>query len=253
MDIKKDLFDHFPCIEILNYLNNSMIFEFYKFKKIIVIDNFVKEDSNLDILVNKFKQIKKLSIKFMFFDGISKLLNGHHFENLLELNIHSCEINEILEKWINRLAKLQSLSIRLNNILIIECDAFSSLKNLNYLSLEHNSIESLDSRYFSELINLETLCLNHNRLKSLDENTFSGLKNLKTLDLKSNELEILEVNSFRGLGNLKKLNLSKNKLSYFDVRVLDNLARIERIILSGNGNIFNEAELLKQFKAKFEF
>ena len=155
-------------------------------------------------MINYFSnRIEKLKILYIYNETIDNFLNSYYFPNLLELEISNCKLTRLEKKMFDEFQLLQSLKIHNNSELLkIEKDVFSNLKQLTCLDLSFNRIESLDKRTFLELVNLETLNLSKNQLEFVDENIFSSLKKLKNLDLSRNKLEKLDPKSFVGVENV---------------------------------------------------
>ena len=197
-------------------------------------------------------QLEKICICGCFeeisYETIEKLLLGHQFPHVTNLNINYCKLNKMIEnKLLASFPILQTLDISygIYGIRIIDNITFSNMKQLISLDLSSNCIESISKSAFSDLINLKYLNLNSNRIERIDENVFSSLNNLQVLNLSRNLLTSLDPKLFAGLGNLISLDLNSNDLSNFDLDILDYITRIEMINLYRNP-IINKDKISKR-------
>ena len=100
-----------------------------------------------------------------------------------------------------------------NNIRIVPCTSFGSLKLLKKLDLSENQIATLPRCSFANTRTLQLLRLSRCQLTSLQEGVFNSLQNLLQLDLSENNINNMEQNLFTNLNKLESLDLSKNKIT----------------------------------------
>lgn len=245
-DITEMLIKHSPNIQSLSlggFLSNFNLDKLIHLKK-LQLGGKLMEDFDFDIFKNISNQLTDLTINI---DNktLNKMFNGYHFSNLSSFSISSNIVTRLDKKMFEAFPILKYLTISVKK-LQIDCETFSSLKQLTELTISYNSISSLEDNYFSNLTNLVFLNLERNDIKVIQENTFSNLKKLQTLNLSFNQIENLSPQSFFGLRKLKYLNLKSNKLRNFDMSILENFDQIEEIDLSENP-IINKEEILTRF------
>ena len=183
------LFTAFPNIEEL-YLradfSNISFDSFVNLKKLKFIGNLL-EGFNFDVLKNICHQLEELSIRFYNMNNIYiyKLLYGHHFSNLIRLEINSSKITILGKKLFDGFPMLQTLIVNHNTRLkAIEKDAFFNLKKLKRLVLCLNrELSEINPELFSCLANLEELDLNGNKLRHFDLKIMDYIVNIKVIYL----------------------------------------------------------------------
>eukprot|EP00122_Pirum_gemmata_P020473 Pgem_evm1s19140 len=173
---------------------------------------------------------------------------GHYvfsdFKNLKHLSINKSPLIGFAAHSFVGLEKLETLDLRMNNILTLmplnitqvsntdyyELNAtlglsylpsetsneirtpFTNLPKLTALILEGNRIEFVLKEQFKHLSKLNLLSLANNRLYLLPSNAFFNLKKLQSLLLHSNPIFEVEENAFKGLYSLKILTLFGNMI-----------------------------------------
>ncbi|CAL8140087.1 unnamed protein product [Orchesella dallaii] len=140
------------------------------------------------------------------------------------------------------------LTLRRNNISVIEDLAFSELKQLNFLDLSYNNLRSgsLNEKVFMGPFNasqgyfplpLKHLNLSHNFIHSLNIKAFDHLTNLQTLDLSHNPLKVLSGTTSMAIAsmkNLEYLGLAQCGLDQIHAGMLHDLDKLSALDLSGN-------------------
>lgn len=173
------------------------------------------------------------------------------FPQLIVLQVINCTIESINDRSFVNLKKLKYLHLPMNEIEVIDRNAFKDLVKLEWLSLFHNNIEYLSVRTFASLENLKFLHLGENRIDVLHSGTFTALKKLEVLNLKNNHLKFLDEKIFSTLLNLKNLSLSNNHFTALDENLLKFNVKLERIWIHGNelqsldSSMFDDMKSLK--------
>ncbi|XP_056323175.1 wnt-activated inhibitory factor 2 [Danio aesculapii] len=133
---------------------------------------------------------------------------------------------------------LHELSLRDNNIQVIQSCAFCGLHRLHLLDLSRNRLEDVHPEAFSELNQLRNLNLS-NTLTAAGANQLSSaldsLNSLQILDLSGNRLKTIPLSGF-GKFSLTTLNLTHNSITTLDTNELTKLSeyREMRVYLSHN-------------------
>lgn len=193
--ITTQLFNTMPNIEELSLCGKLSFFKLENLVNLkkLTLQGTIDENFNFQLFKSSCNQLEELSVCFdnddeeIFF----KLFDGHHFSNLLILDI-GCNIKRLNKKLLNYFPVLRELSMDECKLEMIEDDAFSNLKQLVRLDLSNNLLETLNNPSFSGLINLEYLNLSNNKIKCIDDFVFSNLKKLRRLNLTNNRLSLLE-------------------------------------------------------------
>lgn len=106
--------------------------------------------------------------------------------------------NNILEN-VSALTSIESLNISYLNLNDINPGAFSNVIQMKSLDCSNNNLQYLHSNVFDKVNNLEVLSLARNNLRGIPRNLFSQLKKLKKLDLSENKLLKVDHETFYGL------------------------------------------------------
>ena len=121
---------------------------------------------------------------------------------------------------LNKLSKLEHLTLKRNNVVTIQNGDLSALKCLRTLNLSRNNLGTtgvpLDIFDNEEL---NTLDLSHNKLTEVPEGIFSA-KSILVLNLSYNQLEVIP----------SQLLMNTTDLLYFDVRYVQ-MAKLNRIAI----------------------
>ena len=153
---------------------------------------------------------------------------------------------------LNKLPKLEHLTLKRNNIDSIKSAELSSLKCLRTLNLSRNNLGTTGVPIdIFENEELNTLDLSHNKLTEVPEGIFRA-KSILVLNLSHNQLEVIPSQllmnttdllhfdvsynnldalppQLRRLTNLHTLTLSNNPLSHFQIRPLPSLTELRTL------------------------
>ncbi|XP_011202190.2 uncharacterized protein LOC105225435 [Bactrocera dorsalis] len=129
----------------------------------------------------------------------------------LELNRNL--IKSIQNKALQNFSGLTSLSLRHNQIDVLQDHAFYGLGNLENLDLSFNGIVAISSASLQHLTRLTTLDLTHNFLRALTSDLITPLPSLQVLRLAGNDISIVAKNALDGARELKSLSMQDNPLS----------------------------------------
>ena len=213
------------------------------------LNGSLDKDFDYDLIKNLCNQLTDLTINCSNFDdeSMNKLFVDHHFPNLSKLRIMNTKITKLGTDFNSRFQQLRDLTIYNNREIRIDCDTFSSLKQLTRLKLTENYFTiDVDKKAFSELTNLEYLKISGKFI--IKEFMFTNLKNLTHLDLSNTRLDMLILPLFFGLEKLEILNLQKCGGIFFDLIILDKLSQLKILDLSDNFSIVNENTILTHMK-----
>jgi hypothetical protein len=203
-------------------------------------------NDNIQILMNStYETFSDMYIDFEdFLTTITLKISGGILYCDLFKNRHTeNQSNQQIKKLVNSCTTQFNtvfLTLRHNNISLLEENDFYGFNNLKILDLSHNMIKTLDGIFWNIPL-LESLYLNHNNLRILNKNCFGGLPHLKELHLDHNNLSVIIPGCFLGLKSLEILNLNNNKLTDFSIQHLDGISRLKLFIKNNNllGKIFS--------------
>ncbi|EFA04080.1 Chaoptin-like Protein [Tribolium castaneum] len=158
------------------------------------------------------------------------------FDNLEELVIDDCGVNEIKPNTFKDLKPLTNLSLSWNHIKEIKEGIFNfvEVKNLN---LSHNRIRILADRAFDNMPVLERVILDFNELKHWSGEWFSGCPQLATVSMTHNFLEELPAKAFKNFWRQQEvanLYFSYNKIRQLDREVFLGSAKFGDLFLDWN-------------------
>ena len=141
------------------------------------------------------------------------------------------------------ISSLNILNFDLNDIYIIEQDAFLNLMNLKNLSIAYNNLTRISTNNFAYQFNLKYLNLSHNQIDFIELDSFQNLENLHALDLSFNSLILIANNQFKGLINLSDL--------YLMSRTILELTNESLCHLTNTNNIYANESLIIKNKCLF--
>lgn len=191
------------------------------------------------------KSVLNLDIKY----GNIEKVGAYAFANLSAVQEITLRGNQIKILEVNAFADHKDLAILgldTNAIVEINRDVFVHLPSLEKLYLTNNKITTLHDRAFGHLNNLKEIEIDRNNIFSLNSETFSGLKKLQKLDLSSNSLEVIGDNTFLPLVNLRSLNLDGNKIQMLDNKAFFGLSSLQSLSLAHNNIV--DIDNLKVFE-----
>ncbi|KOX71025.1 Insulin-like growth factor-binding protein complex acid labile subunit [Melipona quadrifasciata] len=210
---------------------------------------YLDENKITEISETAFDSMKGLAILSMSGNKLrtDKLLWFHYHETLWRLTIENNvdtsmngqpHIRDILEQ----LPRLEYLSLRRNNIALVEIQFDKFAPILNWLDLSGNKLESYDFLVYlprtmrnlylqdndclctiSKLpSDIEHLQVSGNRIVELcNENcsyaslSLKGLKKLRTLTASRNNIRVVSEDAFKDVSQIERLDLSWNQLSFY--------------------------------------
>ena len=194
-DSSTKLFEIFPNIESLNLhgkFSNINLDRFVNLKKLSIY-GLLSNDFNFDLFKNICNQLEYLKIRLnnLNDENISKLLIGHNFLNVLDLEIFNSKIIRLDKKLFDGFPNLQSFYAKYNQALkTIDKDAFSNLNNLKLLGLNfNNQFSYLDPELFSYLKDLEKLDLRYNIFTQIDLKMFNYINKIKEIDVSNHRMD----------------------------------------------------------------
>ncbi|XP_017483008.1 PREDICTED: uncharacterized protein LOC108371901 isoform X2 [Rhagoletis zephyria] len=133
--------------------------------------------------------------------------------NLESLELNRNLIKSIQNKALQNFSGLTSLSLRHNQIDVLQDHAFYGLGALENLDLSFNGIVAISSASLQHLTRLITLDLTHNFLRALTSDLITPLPSLQVLRLAGNDISIVAKNALDGARELKSLSMQDNPLS----------------------------------------
>ncbi|XP_061951429.1 cuscuta receptor 1-like isoform X2 [Populus nigra] len=161
--------------------------------------------------------------------------------NVLDLtanNIAGCVANEGFER-LSRLAKLEVLSLGVNNFNNNILSSLKGISSLKYLDLYYNKLRgSIDMKEFDSLSNLKELSLVGNGIQ--DFVTLTGyegpsrLNKLESLDLGHNRINDSTLSFFKGFSSLKHLYLYNQLDGSIDTKGICELKHLQELDISYN-------------------
>ncbi|XP_075975148.1 toll-like receptor 7 [Anticarsia gemmatalis] len=111
---------------------------------------------------------------------------------------------------------------------------FDSMRKAIVMYLNSSNIININNNTFSRLRDLRILHLDNNKLKQLRGLEFSKLSNLKELYLQSNLIEYISNETFSLLGALEVLRLDGNRLVNYGLWHLDNNKKLQTLYIGSN-------------------
>lgn len=142
--------------------------------------------------------------------------------NLRELNLKSNSIAGPLSRHtLPTLPVLESLNLDRNSITSIQNGALQNYPHLVTLSLRHNQIDVLQDHAFTGLGSLQSLDLGYNGIVAVSGASLQHLGRLLVLDLTHNFLRALTSDLTAPLPALRELRLAGNDISMVAANALD--------------------------------
>lgn len=136
-------------------------------------------------------------------------------------------------KDVDILKNASYVSVKQQQVRVLEEGGFFDLPFLEYVTLIENGIEDLQPGCFKNVSNLATLYLDNNRIAEIKEGVFNGL-NLLFLSLSNNRITIIDTMAFDNMPHLYELDLSFNDINYIDNSWYYNTANLTIIHLNSN-------------------
>lgn len=215
--IKTGTFSNLRRLEYIYLYDNQLEYlEDYSFDNlgsIYVLDlsrNFLKEIP--DKSFNNIKQIDQIILNFNWISIIP-----HQLINSFRTTQFSIDYNHIqtIKRESFKNSRIKYLSMKNNNISVLEDGCFSSINNLYNLALTQNKIKDISNRMFGENYkNIKYLDLSFNSIENL--NYPINFEDLYLLDLSNNGLRLINKNFFKGMKSIYNLNMNNNQLKDLD-------------------------------------
>lgn len=189
--------------------------------------------SELDVELRNYSKVKLFDQ-----DCLDTLVNL----SSLKLKLHQglAEINSDL-LVVNRFENLLELDLSSNQIEFIQSKTFLGLKHLIKLNLSNNLLSYMsNSEFLKPLVNLERLDLSCNRINRIDWKDFKSLVSLRELSLADNEIAVVHETAPFGtslLNQLVYLNLSHNYLNplFVDANTFKAFVNLKTLLLDDCG------------------
>ncbi|XP_041861422.1 platelet glycoprotein V [Melanotaenia boesemani] len=214
-ELEEGIFDTLVNLEELNLHQNQIkSLPTQVFWSLENLKNLTLSSNQLQALPQKtFYNMPKLSKLTIYKNPLLSLpdeLMGH-MPDITEFYLFSTNLVTVPGNVFANMSGLLLLNLHLNDKLKeLPLDLFCCLPNLQKLSLRNNNIELLQPKIFSSLTTLRILLLNDNKLKNLPEDIFENLTGIVAIDLRNNNLMTLPGDIFLSNTHLKDLTLSEN-------------------------------------------
>lgn len=155
-------------------------------------------------------------------DNLLQSYLGVKCSRLMKLDLSHNRLKNLTTEALALTPRLVELDLSFNDLLFLDPDCFSQLKNLRILKLGSN-------RLGMELFYSEEYILRLNNLERLEE-----------LDLSNSSLPDFPLYLINGTTHLKKLSLRDNLIQFIGSGVFEQLGELTALDLSGN--LFSEIE-----------
>lgn len=218
----------------LGILNKTNYFRFFNnLEEMSFLDLSLKgitEDAFIDRLpkLHSF-YFDNVELKYIPVDGLSQL------KSLQKLKIRRTKITRIFSQSFKQMTKLKELILPLNEIQMMEKDAFIGVSNqLTILDLSSNQLtsESLLALSTKEWNNLTHLSLSYNRnLRTIPEQMCMFMPNLQYLNMVQIDLRHISKSMLTGLKKLFVLDLSWNNIQTIEDFAFLNLNNLNELML----------------------
>lgn len=129
------------------------------------------------------------------------------------LNLDRNSISSIRTGALQNFPSLVTLTLRHNQIDVLQDHAFSGLGTLQTLDLGYNGIVAVSGASLQHLLRLSVLNLTHNFLRALTSDLTAPLPALRELHLDGNDISIVSKTAFDTVEHLTSLSLRDNPLS----------------------------------------
>lgn len=158
-------------------------------------------------------------------------------KRLRQLTVRANEISMVDDKALRGLKNLQILDLSSNKIVALPSELFADpASTIQEIYLQNNSISVLSPKLFANLEQLQALDLASNKITStwIDRSTFAGLIRLVLLNLSNNHIMKLEPDFFADLYTLQILNLRFNQLETIAADTFAPMNNLHTLLLSHN-------------------
>lgn len=168
-------------------------------------------------------------------------------KRLRQLTVRDNEISMVDDKALRGLKHLQVLNLSSNKIVALPSELFADpAHSIQEIYLQNNSISVLAPKLFANLEQLQALDLADNKITStwIDRSTFAGLIRLVLLNLSNNRITKLEPEFFADLYTLQILNLRYNQLETIAADTFAPMNNLHTLLLSHNSLKYLDAYAL---------
>ncbi|KAH9684537.1 protein kinase domain-containing protein [Citrus sinensis] len=193
-----------------------------------------EEDWSFLSSLTNCRDIKRVVLALNPFGGILPPSVGNFSSSLEQFFAYDCQLKGNIPKEIGRLKKLQSLSLRQNNLQGPIPYELCYLKGLNSLLLYENKLTGSIPPCLASLTSLRSLLLGSNNLTSIIPSSLWTLEGILQIDLSSNSLTGSLPSSMKSLKALILLDLSRNQLSGDIPTAIGGLQELLNLSLAGN-------------------
>ena len=187
----------------------------------------------LDLFIDQF-HLKDLNLSSCCLTGIDDT-SFKGLESLERLNISLNKIRYLRgSPFYHMRNNVKEISLKANDISVVEESVFKQLFKLTTLDLSDNNIHVLQNDQFSDLFMLETLLLSRNKITLLPTRLFESTTALKTLNIAINVLDEDPARLMAAAKKLTVLNLSANFITELSVALVDNLMGLAELNIDYN-------------------
>lgn len=168
-------------------------------------------------------------------------------KRLRQLTVRANEISMVDDKALRGLKQLHVLDLSSNKIVALPSELFADpAHSIQEIYLQNNSIAVLAPKLFANLEQLQALDLADNKITStwIDRSTFAGLIRLVLLNLSNNRITQLEPDFFADLYTLQILNLRHNQLESIAADTFAPMNNLHTLLLSHNSLAYLDAYAL---------
>ena len=181
-----------------------------------------------------------------------KILSKFDFEQLKNIIVDGCEINDNDIKNLQRLFTEKLINLNLSNNKNITSNIFNKggiYTNLENLNLSNNNLDNLDFIINTNFSGLKKLNVSKNKIKSIEclGNNNENIQNLEYLNLSYNNIK--KLNEIK-IGKLKALNLMKNEIDNGITEFLNNSTNVSHTLLIEYNKERNKNEIIFKFTNK---
>ena len=156
------------------------------------------------------------------------------FPKLSHLGVKSTTAESLGVDFFKGADELQVFEYQLNNVKIVNANAFEYASNLKTIALDGNNIEKIDSNAFRKLARLKSLVLSRNKLFKIDPLWFQDMQNLFKLEMIQCNIQNIDDRSFGFLTSLKRLYMNKNEITKLEKHAFKKNLQLEYIDFAGN-------------------
>ncbi|XP_069474169.1 transforming growth factor beta activator LRRC33 [Ambystoma mexicanum] len=156
---------------------------------------------------------------FLDLNAVQSLTNSslQHYSHLWSLSLRQNNLEIIEQGTFLANRRLSNLNLQDNRVFVsftVTAAALRSVSTLKELDLSQNSLtEDMVTTLLQNVTSLESLSLSRNFLMRLDSMVFRDLVALKELNLEKNYIYEIEPGTFKAMWKLQRLNLAFNQIT----------------------------------------